>query len=575
MTQKTTSTTENTTADHPGLSDLQIKKCPTGISGLDSITGGGLPEGRPTLICGTAGSGKTMLATEFLVRGVLEFGEPGVLVAFEERASDLTANMASIGWDLTALQKEGKLAIESFGTRDTGLDENPLDLSHLFARLELAIDEVGAKRVVLDSLEVPLAGLKDQATIRSELHRLSSWIKEKGVTAVITGERGTEALTKNGIEEYVSDCVILLDNRVIEEISTRRLRIVKYRGSRHELNEFPFLISDDGVKALPMSNLGLNYQVNTERFLTGIDELDSMLGDGIYQGNNILINGTAGTGKTTIGATMSEASCKRGERVLMLLFEESPDQLIRNMKSIGVDLGKWREKGVLRMDANRPSSRTPEHHLMSCLKAVLEFKPDLVVVDPISSMIESGTHGQSWAFMMRLVDLLKTHMVTSVFLDLSDEDSETKTQAGVSSLMDTWIRLRAVERYGGRDPVLSLIKSRGTAHSRQDREFYFTPEGLKFIPPYIGPGGVVTGSARAAQEVLDKAERVKRTHELEGSRLALKMAKTQHEAQMNALKAEFEAKKIKLEREIRDMEEAEQVRDDDRLRMASMRGNPE
>jgi circadian clock protein KaiC len=477
----------------------QIEKCPTGISGLDSILGGGLPRGRTSLIGGTAGSGKTMLGLEFLVRGATEFGEPGLLVAFEEHPSDIAANMASLGWDIDRLQAEGKLAIESLVVKDAEMDEGVHGISylfaHLFARLEFAIEDLGAKRVVLDSLEVPLARLKDLVTVSSEMQRLCRWLRDKGITTIVTGRRGSSPHKLDGIEEYVSDCVISLDNRFINGVPSRQFRVLKYRGAGHKINEVPFVIDDHGFTTLPLGDLELDHEVSTDRFFTGIDDLDDMLGKGVYRGNNFLISGKAGTGKTSIGASMAEAACKRGERVLMVLLEESPNQVIRNLRSIGVDLEPWRKQGLLRMKAARPLTHTPERLLIDCVNSVLEFDPRLVVVDPINSMVQPGLSGKSCPLMMRLVDTLKSRMVTSVFLDLSNEDSDTMPVTGVSSLIDTWMKVTTIERFGRRDPVIAIIKSRGTAHSRQDREFCFTSQGLQFVILNEGPAEMRTGQA--------------------------------------------------------------------------------
>src|SRR4051812_23347799 len=323
--------------------DLQLRKARTGIEGFDEVTGGGLPAGRPAVICGSAGCGKTLFAMEFLVRGAIDFGEPGVFVAFEETEDDLIKNVRSLGFDLNDLVEKQLLAIDHIRIERSEIEEaGEFDLEGLFVRLGLAIDSIGAKRVVLDTLEALFSGFTNHAILRAELRRLFLWLKERGVTAVITAERGEGQLTRQGMEEYVSDCVILLDHRVSDQLSTRRLRIVKYRGSSHGTNEYPFLIDSDGISVIPITSLKLEFSAPNEFVSTGSAGIDAMLGGkGVYRNSTVLVSGTTGSGKSSIAAHFVSAACARGERCLYFAFEESPGQILRNMRSIGIDLEPW------------------------------------------------------------------------------------------------------------------------------------------------------------------------------------------------------------------------------------------
>ena len=495
-------------------------------------------------MCGAAGCGKTLLAMEFLLRGAEQYGETGVFMAFEETEQDLAQNVRSLGFDLEKLVAENKISVDYVRVERTEIEETgEYDLEGLFLRLGLAIDAVGAKRVVLDTLETLFGGFTNQALLRSELRRLFRWLKDKGVTAIITGERGDGQLTRQGLEEYVSDCVILLDHRVREQVSTRRLRIVKYRGSTHGTNEYPFLIDENGIHVLPLTSLQLNHGASTERISSGIAQLDSMLGgEGYYRGSSILVSGTAGTGKTSLSAHFANATCARGERCLYLAFEESPAQLVRNMKSIGVDLGPWIKKGLLRLEASRPTLLGIEAHLAVIHKTVNEFQPQVVILDPISNFSTAGTESDAQAMLLRLIDLLKSRQITAMFVHLTAGGSNwEKTDVGVSSLIDTWILLRDIELAGERNRGIYVLKSRGMKHSNQIREFLITAEGIKLEEVYIGPEGVLTGSMRAAQEDREKAATLARGQEIERKQRELARRRTALEAQIAVLRTEFEA----------------------------------
>jgi circadian clock protein KaiC len=528
-----------------------LSKCPTGIQGLDEITGGGFPRGRPTLVCGSAGCGKTLLAAEFLVRGAAQFGEPGVLMAFEETEAELKANVASLGFDLNGLVRRKKIVIDCVHIEPSEIQESgDYDLEGLFVRLNHAIDSVGAKRVVLDTLEALFASLANEAILRAELRRLFRWLKVKGVTAVITAERGREQLTRHGLEEYVSDCVILLDHRVNDQIATRHLRVVKYRGAQHGTNEFPFLIGNEGISVLPITSLGLNHKISRERIATGIPRLDAMLGGrGFFRGSSILLTGTPGTGKTIVAANFAQAAARRGERVLFFSFEESPNQIIRNMHSIGLRLAPLVKRDLLRFHSARPSLYGLEMHLATMFKEILSFKPHVVIVDPITSLMDAGTPSESKGMVTRLIDYLKGGQATSLFTSLTQGGHALQqSEMAMSSLMDSWLLLQDFEGNGERNRVLYVLKARGMAHSNQIREFLISDRGIDLVDAYIGPSGVLTGSARAAQNSLEKAailatqqEAARRKRELERKREAI-------ERQISGLRSDYESETMELRR---------------------------
>ena len=499
-------------------------KTPTGIPGLDEITGGGLPKGRPTLVCGAAGCGKTLFAMEFLVRGATQYNEPGVFMSFEETAEELTKNVASLGFDLNRLAASKRLLIDHVRVERSEIEETgEYDLDGLFIRLGHAIDSIGAKRVVLDTVESLFAGLPNPLILRAELRRLFRWLKDKGMTAVITGEKGDNTFTRHGLEEYVSDCVIFLDHRVTDQLSTRRMRIVKYRGSTHGTNEYPFLIEEKGISVLPITSIGLNHPVSTQRISTGIPRLDTMLGGkGYYRGSSILLSGTAGTGKTSVAASFVDAACRRGERCVYFAFEESSAQIIRNMRSIGIDLEPWVTKGLLKFHAERPSVYGLETHLLTMHKAINEFKPAVVVIDPITNLISAGNPLDVKSMLTRLIDFLKMNQITALFTTLTSAGGPLEqSEVGISSLADTWLLLRDIEIGGERNRGLYILKSRGMAHSNQIREFLLTDQGIDLLDVYVGPSGVLTGSARLAQEAQEKGAEIAHQQEIELKKLNL------------------------------------------------------
>jgi circadian clock protein KaiC len=521
---------------------VELPKTRTGITGLDEVTGGGLPRGRPTLVCGPAGCGKTLLAMEFLVRGITQFDEPGVFVAFEESADDLIANVASLGFDLAQFEADGQLVLDHVRAVGGEMEEaGDWDLDGLLLRLAAAIDTVGAKRIVIDTIETLFGVFSNTTILRSELRRLFGWLKERGVTAVITGERGDGTLTRHGIEEYVSDCVIVLDHRVTEQTSTRRLRILKYRGSLHGTNEYPFLIGEYGVSVLPITSLGLRNGVSTERMSTGVARLDAMLSDGgFYRGSTVLINGTAGTGKSTLAAQFCSATCSGGGRALYFAFEESEAEVLRNMSSVGIDLKQWVDADLLRFQCFRPSVLGLEAHLFAMQKVVCEFDPAVVIMDPISDLLRIGTRADATAMLTRQVDFLKARGVTALFTSLDSDANSAEADQQIASLLDTWLLVKTMEGNGELNRVLYVLKSRGTAHSNQIREFLLTGQGIELADVYVGPQGVLTGSARQAQEAQERTDGVARLEELEQRRVNLERRREAVEAQTAALWREFE-----------------------------------
>ncbi len=535
-----------TAANTGAANAAPLPKALTGIPGLDEITLGGLPRGRPTLVCGSAGCGKTLLAMEFLVRGVTEFDEPGACITFEETESELAQNVRSLGFDVDALVRDGRLAFDHVHIDKREIEETgDYDLEGLFLRLGLAIDSVGAKRVVLDTIESLFSGFSNMAVLRSEVRRLFRFLKDKGVTAVVTAERGDGTLTRQGLEEYVSDCVILLDHRVHQQLSTRRLRIVKYRGTSHGTNEYPFLIDDHGISVLPVTSLGLNHRVSSERVSSGIAQLDAMLGGGYYRGSSVLISGTAGSGKSTISAHFTDATCRRGESCLYLSFEESRDQIVRNMRSVGLDLDKWLRDGLLRIESARPTLHGLEMHLAQVHRLVAELAPRAVVIDPISNFTSAGVQTDAAAMLLRLIDFLKANGITAMFVNLTSGGSALEaTEAGVSSLIDTWLILRDIEAGGERNRGLYVIKSRGMKHSNQIREFMITSGGIQLEDVYVGPEGVLTGSLRASQEAREQAAAVEREQEMQ-----------RREADFARRRAVLQAQITELEHEVKSVEQ--------------------
>ncbi|MGJ5118860.1 circadian clock protein KaiC [Bradyrhizobium oligotrophicum] len=527
-----------------------IAKSPTGIDGLDEVTFGGLPQGRPTLLCGAAGCGKTLFAMTFLYNGAVAYDEPGVFIAFEEQPEDLIKNVGSLSYDIDRLIEQKKIVVDHIHLDRNEIEEaGDYDLDGLFIRIGFAIDSIGAKRVVIDTIETLFGGLDNQAVLRSELRRLFEWLKSKGVTAIITGERGDGTLTRYGLEEYVADCVILLDNRVHDQLSTRRLRVVKYRGTAHGTNEYPFIIDQEGITVMPITSSGLAHDAWTERVSTGIADLDEMLeGQGYYKGSSILISGMAGSGKSTVSAHFANSICKSGQRCIYFALEESPQQIIRNMRSVGLDLQQWVDRGLLRFSARRPNLYGLETHLAAMHREVKEFDPAAVVVDPISALMGAGVAGDVHSMTLRLIDFLKARGVTALFTNLGAGGAETTTtEMQISSLTDTWLLLYNRESNGEHNRQLYLLKSRGMAHSNQVREFLMGADGISLREVYVGPEGVLTGSARVAQEARDRVERLLRAQETERRTREIERRRRDLAAQIETLKAQLANEESEME----------------------------
>ena len=551
-----------------------LQKTPTGIAGLDELTGGGIPSGRPTLVCGAPGCGKTLLSIEFIVKGAAQFGEPGVFVTFEEKSEELTINVASLGFDLEKLQQEKLLKIDHVHIERSEIEETgEYDLEGLFIRLDYAIKSIGAKRIVLDTIENLFSGLANEGILRAELRRLFQWLKEKNVTAIITGERGDGLLTRQGLEEYVSDCVILLEHRVLNQITTRFLRVVKYRGSLHGTNEYPFLIDNDGISVLPITSLLLEHEVSTERVSSGIPSLDNMMeGKGFFRGSSILVSGTAGTGKTSIAAYFANETCKRKEKCIYFAFEESPQQIIRNMKSIGIDLDAHVKKGLLQFHASRPTLFGLEMHLVTIYKLIKTFKPAAIILDPITNLITIGSVSEVKAMLIRLIDFLQAEQITVMFTALSlNNVVNEQTDEGVSSLVDAWLQVRDIEANGERNRGMYIMKSRGMKHSNQVREFVIRDTGLDLVDVFLGPDGVLTGSAREAELLKEKAVEVLHTFAIGKKDKEIERKKSVLEAKIVALKEDYESLKDELNKTYEEDNLKKEVMEKNRLELIRIR----
>jgi circadian clock protein KaiC len=553
------------------LNKITLEKSPSGINGLDEITEGGLPKGRPTLICGSAGCGKTMFAMQFLVNGA-ETGEPGIFVSFEETYEELKKNFRSLGIDLQALEEQKKFLVEYIYLERNEIEETgDFDLEGLFIRLAYAVKQIGAKRIVLDTIEALFSGLPNEFILRAELRRLFTWLKSQGLTTIITGEKGEKSLTRYGLEEYVADCVILLDSSVENKVATRNLRIIKYRGSSHGSNEYPFLINANGISILPVTSLKLEHEASQQYVSTGIERLDNMLGGkGYYQGSSILVAGAAGTGKTSLAAAFAEKACERGEKCLYMAFEESPKQIIRNMQSIGIELQPGVDEGLLKFHATRPTLYGLETHLVNMYNLVNEFQPDVVIFDPISNLITVGTLEEVKSMLTRLIDFLKGRQITTISNALTNM-GKIETNIGVSSLMDNWIDLKAIQTNGERNRTIDIIKSRGMYHSNQIREFQLTDDGIKLVDVYLGPEGMLTGSARISQIAKEKAQKLRYQQEIGRKQREIESKAEAMERQILELKAQFETEKMKLEKDIAQEKSKEETTARDRDVMARLR----
>jgi len=557
----------NTDAENPGdRARSRLPKSPTGIVGFDEITGGGLPAGRPSLVCGPPGAGKSLFAMQFLVNGATLFGEPGVFLTFEENRADVVADVSSLNFDLDGLEAGGRLLVDALTLEHQAVDTGDFDLEALIVRLASAVETIGAKRVAIDNVEALFAAFSRPALIRSELQRLFRQLKDQGLTTVITGESGPGTLTRRGIEEYLSDCVVVLDDRVTQDVATRRLRVLKYRGSNHGRNEYPFLIGADGVEVLPITSLGLNKQVSAERVSTGVPGLDEMLGgDGVFRGSGILVSGSSGTGKTTIGASFADAACERGEVVLFFSFEESEAEINRNMASIGLDLARWVDRGLLHYHCERPTTRGLEDHLAMMQQLIQEKAPTLVVIDPVSSLARGATAFDVSAMLMRQVYYLKAAGITAVMTVLTDEKELAQSIINISSLVDTSLELVVLTALGERNRGLYVLKSRGTAHSNQIREFLLSDTGIEVVPVVIGENGLLTGSARIAAESAERVSAEGMSLESEELARALEERRESVDAHVATLRDDFVAEERLTQRLIAASEQRQDALRLDRL----------
>lgn len=550
-----------------------LAKAATGITGLDEITLGGLPRNRVTLVCGGPGCGKTLFGLEFVVRGCLEYGENAVFMSFEEPVDHLTANVRSLGFDLPALVDEGRLILDRVRLDRRQIAEaGQYDLEGLFIRLDHAIGSVGAKRVVLDTIETLFSAFPDEAILRSELRRLFGWLDDRGVTSVVTGERGERTLTRHGLEEYVSDCVITLDNRIHDEVSTRRMRVVKYRGSMHGSNEYPFIVDGQGISVLPITSLSADLQAPSEHFSTGVPRLDGMLGgEGPWRGSCILVTGHSGTGKSTLANTMVHAACARGERVLLVLLEESQAEMLRNMSSVGIDLGPMIQNGVLHCHADRPGTLGLETYLARLHKQIQDFEPEMVAVDAATAL--SGDPHMVTSAMRRQIDLVKRSGATMVMTSLAPTPANsTSSHAGVSSMIDTWIVLSNIEAAGERNRSIQVLKARGISNSNQVREFGLGPRGIELRDVYVGRSGVLMGAARLLQEADDRARLAMAERHAHRRSIVLEHRRAMVEAQMAAMRAEMEAEVAEHEASLADEQMQRMFKADVDSAMTTLRG---
>ena len=551
----------NTDLENPGgRIRSQLPKSPTGIKGFDEITGGGLPRGRPSLVCGPPGAGKSLFALQFLVNGVTRYAEPGVFLAFEESRAEVLANVGSLGFDLDGLERDGRLLVDALPLEPEAVETGEFDLEALIVRVAWAVERVGAKRLAIDNVEALFAAFGRPALVRSELRRLFRWLKDQELTTVITGERGEGPITRHGIEEYLSDCVGGLDDRVAQDGATRRLRVLKYRGSTHGRNEYPFLIGADGLEVLPITSLSLNQNVSSDRVSSGVFGLDEMLGgEGVFRGSGVLISGTSGTGKTTVAAGFADAACRRGETVLFFGFEESQAEIERNMASVGLDVADWVEQGLLHFHCERPTTFGLEDHLATMQRLIQKFAPTLVVIDPVSSLARGTTPFDVSAMLMRQIYYLKSAGVTAVMTVLSEESGLEHAIQSISSLVDTWLEVVMLEAFGERNRGLYVLKSRGMAHSNQIREFLLSDSGVSLVTVVVGAGGVLTGSARVAAESAERATALGLTLESEELARALERRRESVEAHVAQLRADFVAEESLTKRLIETSEKRQEA----------------
>jgi circadian clock protein KaiC len=553
-------------------SRVQLPKSPTGIDGFDEITGGGLPTGRPSLVCGPPGTGKSIFAMQFLVNGVTRYGEPGVFLTFEESREELVANVRSFGFGVDRLEREGRLLVDALPLEPQTVETGEFDLEALIVRLAWAVDQVGAKRVAVDNVEALFTAFSRPALVRAEVRRLFRWLKDHELTAVITGERGEDMVTRHGMQEYLSDCVVVLDHRIVQDVATRRMRVLKYRGAMHGRNEYPFLIGADGLEVLPITSIGLRQPVSSDRISTGVVGLDEMLGgEGVFRGSGVLISGTSGTGKTTIASCFADAACRRGEVVLYFSFEESQAEIERNLASVGLDMAHWVERGLLHFHCERPTTRGLEDHLALMQQLTRELAPTLVVIDPVSSLARGASPFDVSSMLLRQIYYLKATGITAVMTVLNEETGLQQPIQSISSLVDTWLHVDIMESFEERNRGLYVRKARGMAHSNQIREFLLSDQGVSLVPVFVGVHGVLTGSARVAAESSERATALELTEESEDLASALERRREAVESHVAEMRADFAAEESLTRRLIETSEQRREAVRLDRLEQARRR----
>ena len=530
----------------------------TGVKGLDDVLGGGIPQGHAMLLVGKPGTGKSILSMEYLLHGIELHKENGVYISFEESEKQIISNAASFGWKFEEMVKKNKLAISYIDMQPEQMRTvGDYDLSALILRVKGAIKKVNARRVVIDGINNLLSTFDDERIIRSDLLRLIREIKEVNATIFITGERGHDSWSKMGFEEYLADGLMHLDNRTDGNYQTREIQVVKCRGINHYTGKSPFIINSEGMSIRPLITADFDYKVLKSRVSTGIADIDNMLGGkGLYRGSTVYITGPSGAGKTSISSSFANGACSRGERALFLAFEESSDQIIRNMKSIGLSLDKWVNEKLLYFYTARATTNSLEGHLDNIMTMVREVEPTCVVLDPISAFRPIANENETKLMLIRLNDYLRARKITTVFTALSS-DGEYSEHADVqlSSIADTWIVVRIMDYKGERNNVMQLMKSRGMSHSRQMKEMYFTGNGLKLQNVYQGPEGVLTGAARIGQEKYEKLKEARNVIEIDKNRKKIERKKSLLEASIEALKHEYEEELEALHAAIEEAEE--------------------
>jgi circadian clock protein KaiC len=533
-----------------------LEKRETFINGLDKILKGGLPKDRVTLVVGVPGSGKTNLALEFLYRGASD-NEPGIFLGFEETKESLRQNAWSFGWNLEALENDNKLSIIEGRLNPETLVSGKFSLKPLLSIISHKAQEMKAKRLVIDALDVLLQLLEEPFAVRSELHYLNHWLSQQGLTTILTLKPREDGSRLQDFFMSMVDCVIQLDTRVWNQVSTRRLRVVKYRGSDYGRNEFPFFISENGLQTIPINSINLKHKPFGRKFSTAISLLDRLLDGGIYRASCTLIAGEPGTGKTLLTTTIIQEACRRGEKAVYVSFEESDQAIINNVRSAGINLEPYVKSGRLHFITAMPEATGAEEHLLNLMEAVEKVKPQHVVIDAISACARMGGTQAAYEYLMRALNLLKEKGITIILVNQTSGSREQLELSGIgiSSMIDTVIFLSYVHGEGETNRTIQVLKSRGSAHSNQVRECLITDDGIEILDAYVGEAGVLTGTARKVQEARDRLNQLRQEALLKSKELELARVKAIMEAEMKRLQAEVESlttelKALKMEQEI-------------------------